>query len=88
MKVGDMVIRAYAWHAIIPGIIVEEEIEVYTTNDERESYELCHFVVQWSDGIQTKEMYEELDTFLDNPHIENIINNPNSKDGRWQRKVI
>ncbi len=88
MKVGDMVIRAYAWHAIIPGIIVEEEIDIHTTGDEREAYEMCHFVVQWSDGTQTREMYEELDTFLDNPHIENIINNPNSEDGRWQRKAI
>ena len=81
MNVGTMVIRAYAWHAIIPGIIVEEEIDIHTTDDEREAYEMCHFVVQWSDGTQTREMYEELDTFLDNPHIENMINKKEVESG-------
>lgn len=79
MNVGTMVIRAYAWHAIVPGIIVEEEIDIHTTDDEREAYEMCHFVVQWSDGTQTREMYEELDTFLGNPHIENMINREGGK---------
>ena len=83
MKVGTMVIRAYAWHAIIPGIIVEEEIDIHTTGDEREAYEMCHFIVQWSDGTQTREMYEELDTFLDNPHIENMINKKEVRNEHW-----
>lgn len=83
MNVGTMVIRAYAWHAIVPGIIVEEEIDIHTTDDERDAYEMCHFVVQWSDGTQTREMYEELDTFLDNPHIENIINKKEVRNEYW-----
>lgn len=74
MTVGTMVIRAYAWHDIVPGIIIEEEVKEMITDDERDSYTICEFIVQWSDGSQTVELYDELDTFLDNPHIHNIIN--------------
>ena len=73
MNIGTMVIRAYAWHSIVPGIIVGREIEVYTELDESDSYEICHYIVQWSDGLQTKELYEELDLFLGNPYIENLL---------------
>ena len=73
MNIGTMVIRAYAWHSIIPGIIVDEEIEVHTEPDESDSYEMCHYIVQWSDGTQTKEMYEELDFFLGNTYLQNLV---------------
>lgn len=74
MKVGDVVIRAYAWDGIVPGIIVDEEFEIITATNEEYSYEQCNYVVQWSDGMQTRELYEELDTFLGNKMIENYIN--------------
>lgn len=74
MKVGDVVVRAYAWHSIVPGIIVDEELEIITATNEEYSYEQCHYVVQWSDGTQTRELYEELDTFLGNKMLEDYIN--------------
>ena len=74
MNIGTMVIRAYTWHDLVPGIIIEEQVREMITNDERDSYSVCEFVVQWSDGTQTIELYDELDTFLDNPHIRNAIN--------------
>lgn len=64
MKVGDMVVRAYAFRAFIPGIIVDEHIESYTTDSgdpEFEPYQEHNYIVQWSDGSQTNEMYEELE---------------------------
>ena len=64
MKIGDIVIRAYAYPAIIPGIIVDQEIEIVTAGNEDYAYEDCNFVVQWSDGSQSTEMYEELEYFL------------------------
>lgn len=63
MKIGDLVVRSYAWHSLVPGIIVDEEVEVVTANNEEYAYEQCEFVVQWSDGVQTKELYEELDYY-------------------------
>tara|TARA_E500000331_G_scaffold354351_1_gene407133 strand:- start:941 stop:1201 length:261 start_codon:yes stop_codon:yes gene_type:complete len=63
MKIGDMVVRSYAWHSLVPGIIVDEEIDVVTANNEEYSYEQCEFVVQWSDGAQSKELFEELDYY-------------------------
>ena len=66
MKVGDLVIRAYAYHATIPGIIVgsyEEKVEYaepspgYYTN--------TIFVVMWSNDTQTTEMAEELEIYLE-----------------------
>lgn len=69
LSIGDLVIRAYAWHSIIPGIIIDKEIEIIgEASSEFESY---NFVVMWSDGSNTKEMYEELDRLDD---IEEMIN--------------
>lgn len=74
VNIGTMVIRAYSWHAIVPGIIVEEIVEEVITHDELESYTQIEFIVQWSDGTQTKELYDELDAFLGNPYIQNQFN--------------
>lgn len=65
MNVGDLVVRAYTWHSLVPGIIVEEEISIITEADESDAYEICNFTVQWSDGTQTLEMYEELEPYED-----------------------
>ena len=70
LNIGDLVIRAYAWHSIIPGIIIDEEIEIIVDADYNE-FESYNFIVMWSDGSNTKEMYEELDRLDD---IEEMIN--------------
>ena len=70
MKIGDMVVRAYAWHSFIPGIIVDEQIEILkeiSEKNEEYEYEDHQFIVQWSDGTQSKEMDVELD------HLEGAI---------------
>jgi hypothetical protein len=74
MIVGDMVIRAYAYYAIIPGIIVA------TTKPDPQEYGpdqgvdfISEFVVQWSDGSHSTELYEELDLLFDK-HIVAFIN--------------
>lgn len=74
VHVGTMVIRAYAWHDIVPGIIIEEIIKEVITPDESDSYTEIQFMVQWSDGHLTRELYEELDTFLDNPYLQDNTN--------------
>ena len=68
MKVGDMVVRAYAFRAFIPGVIVDEEVELLEPDGDDgdfEPYEDHHYIVQWSDGTQSREMYEELDYLSD-----------------------
>ena len=69
MKIGDMVVRAYAYRAFIPGIIVDEEINIikpdYGEEENFEPYEDLNFIVQWSDGSQSKEMDMELDFLED-----------------------
>mgnify|MGYP001175812450 CR=1 FL=1 len=69
MKIGDMVVRAYAYRAFIPGIIVDEHIEMIQPEGEDEElfepYEDHNFVVQWSDGSQSREMDMELDFLED-----------------------
>lgn len=75
MKIGSMVVRAYAYRAFVPGIIVDKETELVKpeldtlegNEDYFEPYEMTNYVVQWSDGTQTKELYEELD------HLEDAI---------------
>ena len=61
-----MVVRAYAFHALIPGIIVDEEREVIKPDPELPNvqYEQLCFTVAWSDGVMTSELVEELD-YLD-----------------------
>ena len=61
MKIGDMVIRAYAWSSIVPGIIVDEQSDILKDDEGNELYVQTNYIVQWSDGIQSTEMYEELD---------------------------
>ena len=70
LNIGDLVVRAYAWHSIVPGIIIDEEIEIIGDADSNE-FESYNFIVMWSDGSNTKEMYEELDRLDD---IEEMIN--------------
>ena len=63
MKIGDMVIRSYAWSSIVPGIIVEErwaKEKVEHREDIDIDYTNIVFTVMWSDGLQTSEMAEEL----------------------------
>jgi hypothetical protein len=69
MFIGDMVVRAYAWHSIVPGIIIDEEYTAHGPVDNRE-YESHNFIVLWSDGSNSREMYEELDRLED---IEELI---------------
>jgi len=60
VKIGDMVIRAYTWKDIVPGIIVEEEIE--NVEDEGfNRYQQLNLIVQWSDGSMTRELDCELE---------------------------
>ena len=64
MKVGDLVIRAYAFREFIPGIIVDEEFymtEAANDDDEAFAYEEHDVIVAWSDGVVSKEMAVELD---------------------------
>ena len=67
MKIGDMVIRAYAWRDVVPGIIVDELRETWksdgdTTDPETScEYEEVNFVVLWADGSQSNLTPEELD---------------------------
>tara|TARA_B100000214_G_scaffold174871_1_gene125668 strand:- start:1015 stop:1242 length:228 start_codon:yes stop_codon:yes gene_type:complete len=66
MKVGDLVVRAYAYSGVIPGVIVEKYLEDIPISGEDGSaiaYTNTMFVVQWSDGTQSREMYEELDLY-------------------------
>ena len=66
MEVGDLVIRAYAYSGIVPGVVVEKYLEDIPISDEAGSeiaYTNTMFVVQWSDGTQSREMYEELDFY-------------------------
>ena len=63
MKIGDLVCRSY--RDSMPGIVVDETIDIVTANNEETAYEECWLVVQWSDGTQTEELYEELDLYED-----------------------
>ena len=71
MKVGDMVVRAYAYHAFIPGIIIEEKRQDITSKEfdkeatEPWAYEQISFIVAWSDGQGSSESAEELE-YLEN----------------------
>jgi hypothetical protein len=56
VKVGDLVVRAYSWHSIVPGIIIQEI---------RPEDDCPTFLVVWCQGTNTEEMYEELDILKD-----------------------
>ena len=64
MKIGDMVVRAYAFHAFIPGIIVDEEYNEISTIDDM-TYTEHNFTVAWSDNSTSREMDVELDYLED-----------------------
>ena len=69
MKVGDMVVRAYAYRAFIPGIIVDqvaERIESDPADGDYafEPYDEWNFIVAWSDGTTSREMDVELDDLV------------------------
>ena len=68
MKVGDMVVRAYAFERFVPGIIVEEDTELIQLDDM--SYDSITFTVAWSDGTMSTEMYEELDYYTKGSRFE------------------
>lgn len=63
MKVGDVVIRAYAHKGILPGIIVDQYEEIIGGCEHYGDIASTMFIVQWADGLQTGEMYEELDLY-------------------------
>ena len=65
MKIGDMVVRAYAYHAFIPGIIVDEELEHHPDGDDFVAHTDHNFIVAWSDGSTSREMDVELDYLED-----------------------
>jgi hypothetical protein len=62
VKVGDVVVRAYAFHDLIPGIIVKETVSTVSNGDSFGpfSYDQITFTVAWSDDTLSSEMYEEL----------------------------
>jgi len=65
VKIGDLVIRAYAYAGgIVSGIIVGkhnwDDIEGGTN-----VYTVSEYEVLWSDGTHSLELYEELDYFED-----------------------
>ena len=70
MKVGDMVVRAYAWESFVPGIIVDEDVEMIQLDDNVMSYDSTNFTVAWSDGSMSTEMYEELDYYAKRSRFE------------------
>ena len=65
MKVGEMVVRAYAWPSFEPGVVMEEHRETVTTSEHDDavheiSYEQVSYTVYWSSGAVSSEMCEEL----------------------------
>lgn len=61
MEVGDLVIRAYAHSSgTSPGIIIEVYDEEIGGCEIEGKLISTMFVVQWPDGTQSREMYEEL----------------------------
>ena len=63
MKVGDLVIRAYAWRGIVPGIIIEEREEVLEELGVEGTLSFTKFLVHWSDGTHSVELYEEIEYY-------------------------
>ena len=64
MKVGDMVIRSYAYPTFTTGIIIERKVETLefdARSADTFTYDEVSYVVAWSDGYMTSESAEELD---------------------------
>ena len=66
MKVGDLVVRAYVWDRIVPGIIVDEDLAEFADWNESQDW----YTVAWSDGTMSSEMYEELDYYVKESRFE------------------
>jgi hypothetical protein len=64
-----MVVRAYAFRAFIPGIIVDQVPERIESDPDEittfEPYNEWNFIVAWSDGSISREMDVELDDLVD-----------------------
>ena len=68
MKVGDLVVRAYTWPSLVPGIIIDEKAETLEfdgTHEAPYSYETISFSVSWSDGTTSTETIHELEYLED-----------------------
>lgn len=66
MKIGDVVIRAYIWHAQVPGIIVDRGVTTVSEDGwGPNSYDQVMFTVSWSDGSITRECSLELELLED-----------------------
>ena len=63
MSVGELVVRAYAWPCLLPGIIVDKDstlIEFDGDVNGNYSYEETRLTILWSDGTISTEMPQEL----------------------------
>ncbi len=66
MKIGDLVIRAYAYSGgIVSGIIVGKHNRDLADDSGWAVYTISDYEVLWSDGTHSLELYEELDYFED-----------------------
>ena len=67
LNIGDLVVRSYCWHSIVPGIIVDVERETIIlpadTSEHLDEYEYNSedYVIKWSDGMLTTEIWEEIE---------------------------
>jgi hypothetical protein len=61
VKVGDLVVRAYVWDRIVPGIIVDEDLAEFADWNESQDW----YTVAWSDGMLTNETRVELEHWED-----------------------
>ena len=69
MKIGDLVVRAYAWPSLDIGIVVDN-IEIRIEDEllgsiEENDYDYNEHVIKWSSGEITQELPEELDYLED-----------------------
>tara|TARA_B100000029_G_C16886384_1_gene708681 strand:- start:108 stop:332 length:225 start_codon:yes stop_codon:yes gene_type:complete len=73
MKVGDLVIRSYAWPSLLSGIIIQEQVELVEIGPSYPlgSYNEINYIVHWADGTTTTEMQEELEYFLEQTDLIN-----------------
>ena len=61
MKIGDLVVRGYAWHCLDIGIVVDNVDMCELFSPECETLGIEEHIVQWGSGSLTKELPEELD---------------------------
>ena len=67
MKIGEVVIRSYAWPDLVPGIIVEYHETPVQIPDNRQPfiYMQTSYDILWSDGSTTNEIREELQLYYE-----------------------